>query len=229
MDSPLLPTIRGGPRDLDDTFADMSLASAQSGSGSGSPGPVPRSDRRQAEQSSSSSQHQQPPRKSIFGRPAPTRMFDETPEAPARTLYSDSRHEQVMGKAKARQSIFPALGSSGPPRSTLGTSTSSHAEAPTEHGQDEGDVTIHAAPDGGRSDGADTEVSAESRARREERLKDSLYELRGINDTFETFLYALESARDHNEVSPLPSFPSPQLILICVSVWRGGCRRLRHC
>jgi hypothetical protein len=45
------------------------------------------------------------------------------------------------------------------------------------------------------------EQTAAGRAAREERLKDSLYELRGINDTFEMFLGALESARGHNEVS----------------------------
>lgn len=44
------------------------------------------------------------------------------------------------------------------------------------------------------------EQTPASRAAREERLKDSLYELRGINDTFEIFLDALESAGGHNEV-----------------------------
>lgn len=45
------------------------------------------------------------------------------------------------------------------------------------------------------------EQTAAGRAAREERLKDSLYELRGMNDTFEMFLGALESARGHNQVS----------------------------
>lgn len=44
-------------------------------------------------------------------------------------------------------------------------------------------------------------MTAEARMKRDERLKDSLYELRGMNDTFEIFLNALESARGHNQVS----------------------------
>jgi hypothetical protein len=58
----------------------------------------------------------------------------------------------------------------------------------------EGDQTIIAGQE---------EQTAESRAARDERLKDSLYELRSINDTFEIFLGALESARGHNQVRHL--------------------------
>lgn len=214
MDSPLLPTIRGGPRDLDDTFADMSLASARS--------PDAAAQARQPPSSSSSST--QPPRRSVFGRPAPTRIFDDTdtPEAPPRVISSEAR-KGGGGGGKPRQSIFPGLGSNsarsgggggggGIERSALASSSSSRATEGQGEGEDEGDVTIHPSHEPVSSTGAGAtstststdEASAESRARREERLKDSLYELRGINDTFETFLYALESARGHNEVGQIP-------------------------
>ena len=64
------------------------------------------------------------------------------------------------------------------------------AEAEEEDGEGDRTVTIE----------QEEEQTAAGRAAREERLKDSLYELRGINDTFEMFLGALESARGHNEV-----------------------------
>jgi hypothetical protein len=44
------------------------------------------------------------------------------------------------------------------------------------------------------------EQTAAGRAARDEKLKDSLYELRGMNETFELVLGALESARGHNQV-----------------------------
>jgi len=67
------------------------------------------------------------------------------------------------------------------------------AEGEEEEGEEEGDRTVTIEQE--------EEQTAAGRAAREERLKDSLYELRGINDTFEMFLGALESARGHNEVS----------------------------
>ena len=52
----------------------------------------------------------------------------------------------------------------------------------------EGDETVH----------YPTRVS---NAEREDKLRESLYELRQMNEVFDGFLGALESARGHNEVS----------------------------
>lgn len=177
-----MPTLRGMPRDMDDSFADLSLASAQS------PMPPPRS----AGGSSSSGPASGSTSTHDRSEPAPKMMEKETPR-----------------NFKARQSVFPAPGSTSRPlgesTGSLGSSSTSKPPARSqldededEQEEDEGDVTIHASAED-EPEVADTET--EGRARRDERLKDSLYELRGMNDTFEVFLNALESARGHNEVS----------------------------
>jgi hypothetical protein len=60
---------------------------------------------------------------------------------------------------------------------------------------DEEDQTIHGIPPQ-----YDAPLRQPSSAEREEKLRESLYELRQMNDVFEGFLGALEAARGHNEV-----------------------------
>lgn len=220
MDSPLLPTIRGGPRDLDESFADISIDSARS------PNPPPT-------RSTQTTQLGSIGGSSIFGRPQPTRFLDETPDPP-RALHSagivatsgSSTAGINGGRQKPRQSIFPPVGSSSKSSSTpaslldskgtdsrypLTQSGSSNigdrvAEPNQDQEELEGDMTILASSGDGEDgqQGAGVEVTdgltVGERVQRDEKLKDSLYELRGMNDTFEVFLNALESARGHNEV-----------------------------
>jgi hypothetical protein len=107
-------------------------------------------------------------------------------------------------KAKPRFSLFAPQSSV--TKSSLMSSTSTAgaleeeeeeeepeaAEEGEGEGDGEGDQTIIAGQE---------EPVEESRGARDERLRESLYELRNINDTFEMFLGALESARGHNQVS----------------------------
>ena len=196
MDSPPLSKLLSNAQFADESFGDMSLPSADSpapmrtGTGFGS----------------------------LLNRPAPTRNIEETPRVQrtlvavpsSRDALSSSSTATVTGREKPRNSIFGIT-----PSHTLKSSTSSsfgsrrepqtEALAEEEHeeeealeeqdgeGEGEGDRTI-------TIDQEQEEETAVGRAAREERLKDSLYELRGINDTFEMFLGALESARGHNEV-----------------------------
>jgi hypothetical protein len=59
-------------------------------------------------------------------------------------------------------------------------------------------------------------------AEREDRLRESLYELRQMNEVFEGFLGALEAARGHNEVGVNVDFTDG-------SGSRRGCGRRRRC
>lgn len=200
MDSPLLPTLRGGSiRDLDQSVGDLTLAS------DGSPAPL----------------RSQPGRplpsravggggggSSLFNRPPPTRHFDETPDAPPRVL-SKGANASASGSgasggpnAKPRFSLFAPQSST--QKSSLMSSTSSSAvpeeeeqeAAEEEAGEEDGDVEADQTIIAGQE-----EATEENRGARDERLRESLYELRNINDTFEMFLGALESARGHNQVS----------------------------
>ena len=269
MDSPLLPTIRGGPRDLDESFADMSLASADTplpashtlrsvpptSSSSGS-GKVPDSGSVPSPQRLGGPPHGQP-RASIFGRPPTARTaVDETPESLRAMSGFQSNTTQstgsgtMGGKPKPRQSIFPPLGSSlkgnnGNPNdrqeSIASTGAGSSRPRSTYENDEggEGDVTVLPSGSTTEEDGDDTGtmngtrgqatqegdgMTPEARMKRDERLKDSLYELRGMNDTFEIFLQALESARGHNEVSPStsPLLPSSSFVVISALPSRHG-------
>lgn len=71
----------------------------------------------------------------------------------------------------------------------------------------EGDETIQAhdqVQDQDSDERTGDGVGPQSKAQREDKLRESLYELRGMNEVFEGFLAALESARGHNEVGRAP-------------------------
>jgi hypothetical protein len=65
-----------------------------------------------------------------------------------------------------------------------------------EEGEEGEDQTIHAGAESSRA--ATRPVST---GERDDKLRESLYELRRMNEVFEGFLGALEAARGHNEVS----------------------------
>lgn len=66
-----------------------------------------------------------------------------------------------------------------------------------EEGEDGDDQTIHAQA------GPSRQQDRVSSGDRDDRLRESLYELRRMNEVFEGFLGALEASRGHNEVSTL--------------------------
>jgi hypothetical protein len=204
MDSPPLSKLIGNVNLADESFGDMSLPSADS------PAPIRSKTLRGTGFGS------------LLNRPAPTRNIEETPKA-QRTFSGNS---SAASSSSATASDRPRYSIFGPgPSHSLKSSTSNtlkrsprdvivdqkDEEEPQEEGEgeeekekeeeeeDEGDgdrtITIE-------QEQEQEEQTAAGRAAREEKLKDSLYELRGMNDTFEMFLGALESARGHNEVSP---------------------------
>lgn len=202
MDSPPLSKLMNNVEIGDESFGDLSLPSADS------PAPLRTNTLRGTGFGS------------LLNRRPPTRNFEETPDA-TRTLsgrnncvLSSSTSGPGTGTDRSRKSLF-GLNPSHSLKSSTSHSFGSRREPEAavmaeddreepeieeneEEGEEEGDG------DGDRTVTIDQEEqqTAAGRAAREERLKDSLYELRGINDTFEMFLEALESARGHNQVSP---------------------------
>ena len=190
MDSPPLSKLLSNAQFADESFGDMSLPSADSpapvrtGTGFGS----------------------------LLNRKPPTRHFEETPEV-TRTLSSKNDiPSSSTTESRSRKSIFgnphplSASNSFGTKRNQGDVSPEEHETGgEIEEEEEEGDRTVMIEQE--------EEQTAAGRAAREERLKDSLYELRGINDTFEIFLDALESARGHNEVCHASS-----IVLDCTDV-----------
>jgi hypothetical protein len=214
MDSPLLPRLRGNAQTIDETFGDISLAAD-------SPAPPVRPPPHQQQISRG------PGLSSLLNRPPPTRRVEETPEAPQRlfgTGSETSRHaaatSNINTKGPVKQPRFSLFApSSSQSERTKPNSQSSglaRRQALTEEDEEEHIDEEAEEGEGGEGDRTITieqeEETATGRAAREERLKDSLYELRSINDTFEIFLGALESARGHNEVFQLRSVRGPELI-----------------
>ena len=70
-----------------------------------------------------------------------------------------------------------------------------HNAADNNQGEDAGDAAD------GEGDETVHYAKRESNAEREDKLRESLYELRQMNEVFDGFLGALESARGHNQVS----------------------------
>jgi hypothetical protein len=179
MDSPPLSKLMGNVDLADESFGDMSLPLD-------SPAPL----RTRPGQGTGFG--------SLLNRKPPTRHFEETPEV-TRTLNSKSDIPSSSTlESRSRKSIFgnphPLSSSNSFGSKRNQAEVEQHeAEDEVEAGEEEGDRTVIIEQE--------EEQTAAGRAAREERLKDSLYELRGINDTFEMFLGALESARGHNEVS----------------------------
>ncbi|KAL7423298.1 hypothetical protein Q5752_002599 [Cryptotrichosporon argae] len=181
MDSPLLPTLRGkSPRPSSPTrLADLSLADVSladlSPDRSVRPAPAPLA----SSTLSSVSASAEP---SSAAGPRRPRFADSPPRTSAVGTLD-------RAKAKPRFSLF-AAGAGGsragathePEHEPVGED-----EDEGEHEQEEeqeGDVTVQYEP---------------SSAEREDRLRESLYELRSINDVFDGFLGALEATRGHNE------------------------------
>jgi hypothetical protein len=181
MDSPPLSKLMGNIDLADESFGDMSLPLD-------SPAPL----RTRPGQGTGFG--------SLLNRKPPTRHFEETPEV-TRTLSSKSDIPSSSTlESRSRKSIFgnphplSSSNSFGTKRNQAEVTPEQHeADDEVEGEEEEGDRTVTIEQE--------EEQTAAGRAAREERLKDSLYELRGINDTFEMFLGALESARGHNEVS----------------------------
>jgi len=181
MDSPPLSRLMGNVDLADESFGDMSLPLD-------SPAPL----RARPGQGTGFG--------SLLNRKPPTRHFEETPEV-TRTLSGNNElPSSSTTESRSRKSIFGnphplsasnSFGSKRNQAETMPEADEVEAEAEEEDGEGDRTVTIE----------QEEEQTAAGRAAREERLKDSLYELRGINDTFEMFLGALESARGHNEVS----------------------------
>lgn len=91
-------------------------------------------------------------------------------------------------RTKPRFSLFPNKHNSQP--TTSGKDQS--VEGREETGEDQSSTPV--GPVG------PVTISAQSKTARDDKLRESLYELRQMNDVFEGFLTALESAKGHNEV-----------------------------
>jgi hypothetical protein len=197
MDSPLLPRLRGNVEPIDETFGDMSLLPPDSPEPSSIRPPPSQLSRGTGTGSGMGS---------LFNRPRPTRQIEETPES-KRTISGGSTSSNAsasssrsISQSGPRFSLFAPkssqssnYGSFGTKRQESGTGVRGEEEEIEleEEEEEEGDRTVTIEQE---------DQTPASRAAREERLKDSLYELRSINDTFEIFLDALESARGHNVV-----------------------------
>jgi hypothetical protein len=73
-----------------------------------------------------------------------------------------------------------------------------------EHEEEEEDVDEGEEDAGGRGQEEDETIhpkSQQTKYERDDKLRESLYELRQMNQVFDGFLTSLEAARDHNEVS----------------------------
>ena len=182
MDSPPLSKLMGNVDLADESFGDMSLPLD-------SPAPL----RARPGQGTGFG--------SLLNRKPPTRHFEETPDVTRTLSGNNDIPSSSTTESRSRKSIFGnphplsasnSFGSKRNQAETMPEEEDVEAEAEEEDGEGDRTVTIEQEEE--------EEQTAAGRAAREERLKDSLYELRGINDTFEMFLDALESARGHNEV-----------------------------
>lgn len=127
----------------------------------------------------------------------PQARFDTTSFAPSsgRTGQAD------QARAKPRHSLFTAPNPSNPIQRTGGARSLASSATREEQGpqeEDDDSATARYAP----LDSAQARP-APSSAERDDKLRESLYELRRMNDVFEGFLSALEAARGHNQVGPL--------------------------
>lgn len=111
--------------------------------------------------------------------------------ASSRSIYeSQNAQERAPGKAK------PA------PRFSLFAPNQHHTQSNDQDGADDNERENHDR-DNGDGDGDETVhyPTRVSSAERDDKLRESLYELRQMNEVFDGFLGALESARGHNQVS----------------------------
>jgi hypothetical protein len=107
--------------------------------------------------------------------------WDETPQprrtAPRFSLFAPGAHSQPAHSSRAA-----SADNDGPLEEEEGE------DEVQEGADDNDDVTIHQRP-------------RVADAERDDKLRESLYELRQMNEVFDGFLIALEAARGHNEVS----------------------------
>jgi hypothetical protein len=123
----------------------------------------------------------------------------------------------LPSKPKPRFSLFAAPRSANNSQSARAAGAvrqeqNEDADLDADADADVGDETMHA-DDRARGDDEDQTIHAnanigigssrtgQSSADRDERLRESLYELRSMNEVFDGFLNALEAAKGHNEVS----------------------------
>lgn len=216
-----MPTLKGHLADSSDLMADLSLMDGDESFMPSSPATT----RPPHFALRSTSPPSAPRGSNLSTRPAPPSLFRA---AEANNRLDQQVQPQAASKPRPRFSLFaplrpggPAAGKSGPSSSRTAAKTSAVSKQQVEEeenvGDDfEGDQTI--APGQGhqdvddedevdadeRQDGqgdptihASTKMSAEER---EDKLRESLYELRAMNEVFDGFLEALEAAKGHNEV-----------------------------
>jgi hypothetical protein len=107
-----------------------------------------------------------------------------TSDARARTATTSTLAEEEGQQEVGDQTIGPDQHRK---QTDANDAAGDEGDEPGAEGEGKGDQTIHAS----------AQITAEER---DDRLRESLYELRSMNEVFDGFLEALESARGHNEV-----------------------------
>lgn len=179
MDSPLFPTIQ---RPIDITSSPSAMMSDLS---------LVATPRRRSDRDSQSPESSHASRASSSHSRSPTRSHG---------LSAQDEVEETPRK--------PRKAYSGKPRFSLFAAPQPHGQSSGETQQDEDETDGAAELDDGaeEGDGVDQTVhvpAAASRARsaqNEDKLRESLYELREMNAVFDGFLGALEATKGHNEV-----------------------------
>lgn len=124
---------------------------------------------------------------------------------PSRSAYAASSGSSTSDGMDARGERAEAPGRRAPPRFSLfAPGASALAEDEEVDDQDEQRRDEEEGEVEGEGEGDETINPAMHRqdpGARDDKLRESLYELRQMNEVFEGFLTALESARGHNEVS----------------------------
>lgn len=203
MDSPLLPTLRGQQQlsdssdlladlSLDDGGEDVSFAAASPSRSQNlslkSPAPPPSA---------------QAPVTATESTPLPTASRRApTTDNDNNTATSNYDLNVGSGKPKPRFSLFAA------PRPPSAEGLQAHGGDQGQYADEdeEGDVTVQGDEGAGEDEtihaNANVNGHRPSSGERDDRLRESLYELRSMNEVFDGFLGALESARGHNQVNP---------------------------
>ncbi|KAK4686002.1 hypothetical protein P7C73_g4128, partial [Tremellales sp. Uapishka_1] len=120
--------------------------------------------------------------------PSSSRFLPRHPAMPTEDENADEREETKKSAPRPRFSLFAP---SARQVSSSTSSRSSHHEPEEE--EEQGDETV-LAEESGR-----TQTPLTSSVERDDKLRESLYELRSMNEVFEGVLGALEAARGHNE------------------------------
>lgn len=192
MDSPLLPTLRNRRQSHAEEdpslLADLSIDDYAGGEGDDSF--LPSSPIRDS--NASGPRSFLPPRQESTSLTSSQQVGDDDESTPQKS--------KPIGMSKPRFSLFAQPR---PPSAEIPDEPDQDADAEEEEegrepGEGGDDQTIQ--PGSSR-------ISATTSEARDQKLRESLYELRQMNEVFEGFLGALEASRGHNEVS----FYSPLL------------------